>query len=208
MKSSGSLGKIFVLFLLIIVLIFGGLLWFDYLGLLHVRSLFAPVYSVFGLNVPQGVSPLSSDESANLDDDRYRKRLEALEIKSQELAKLEKDIINKQKENKQISEELDDRRNVIEEKEKNFNAVLLETNDRKANLTQIAVYMNGMPPEKAVANILEMDDQDIIDIFREVENIAKKDGKSSMVSYWFSLMPPARAAEIQRKMSNSPVVLP
>lgn len=53
-----------------------------------------------------------------------------------------------------------------------------------------------------------MDDQDIIDILRNVESIALKAGRTSSVAYWFSLMPPARAAEIQRKMSNKPVSLP
>jgi flagellar protein FlbB len=65
-----------------------------------------------------------------------------------------------------------------------------------------------MPPKKAVDNLLAMDDQDVIDILRNVEANAKKDGKTSSVSYWFSLMPPARAAEIQRKMSNKPATYP
>ena len=67
--------------------------------------------------------------------------------------------------------------------------------------------MNGMRPESAVANLLEMDDQDIIDVLRATEEIAKKEGKTSLVSYWFSFMPPARAAQIQRKMANKPQTL-
>ena len=67
--------------------------------------------------------------------------------------------------------------------------------------------MNGMRPESAVANLLAMDDQDIIDILRAAEAISTKEGKTSLVSYWFSLMPAARAAEIQRKMANKPTTL-
>lgn len=108
----------------------------------------------------------------------------------------------------QVSEELTERLSSIEEKEKNFNLMLVETDDRKANILQIAKYMNGMRPERAVANLLEMDDQDIIDVLRAAESIAKSEGAQSSVSFWFSLMPPARAAEIQRKMANKPVTFP
>ena len=49
-----------------------------------------------------------------------------------------------------------------------------------------------------------MDDQTVIDVLRKVEEIAKRSGSSSMGSYWLSLMPPDRAAEIQRKMLSKP----
>ncbi len=208
MSRGASFGKVFVLIILIILLVLGGLLWFDYLGLVSTRSAFSPIYSLFGLNTPQGVAQVDANQLANLNDDRYEKRLKSLEIRSQELDKLAEVLETKEKENQQIAEELDERRNSIEEKEKNFNLMLVETDDRKANIIQIAKYMNGMPPKKAVANLLEMDDQDIIDVLRAAENIAKKAGKMSSVAYWFSLMPPARAAEIQRKMSNKPATMP
>ncbi len=208
MRRSASIGRIFVLLILIILLIFGGLLWFDYLGLVNTRGMFSPVYSLFGLKTPQGVTPLNENELASLEDDRYEKRLMALEIKAQELAKEQEEVRAKQIENKQISEELDARLSAVEEKEKNFNLILTETNDRNANIIQIATYMNSMPPDKAVANLLEMDDQDIIDVLRAAENIARQNDKTSQVSNWFSLMPPVRAAEIQRKMANKPITFP
>ncbi len=208
MGRGASFGKIFVLIILIILLIFGGMLWFDYLGIFNTRSTFSPIYSLFGKNTPQGVAQVDENQLANLNADRYEKRLRALEVRSQELDKLSDDLKAQQKEQEQIASELDERKNAIEEKEKNFNAMLLETDDRKANILQIARYMNGMRPEKAVANLLEMDDQDIIDVLRGAEEISKKEGKMSLVAYWFSLMPPSRAAEIQRKMANKPPSMP
>ncbi|MCF6335074.1 MAG: flagellar protein FlbB, partial [Spirochaetales bacterium] len=62
----------------------------------------------------------------------------------------------------------------------------------------------GMPPKDAVDRLLEMEDQDIIDIFRTTEEIAKAAGTDSIVSYWFSLMPADRAAELNRKMLKKP----
>jgi flagellar protein FlbB len=52
--------------------------------------------------------------------------------------------------------------------------------------------------------MLAMDDQDVIDALRKTEEIAQAEGTTSIVSYWLSLMPPERAAEIQRKMVSRP----
>jgi len=188
-------------------LAFGGLFWFSYLGLVNARSIFSPVYSLFGLKTPEGVAS-PAEAAANLDADRYAKRLTALDVRSQELDKKEAEVTAREKEAAQVSQELDDRLSIIEEKEKSFKQMMTERDQRETNIDQIARYINGMPPEKAVANLLQMDDQDIIDVLRAVEVIAKKANKTSSVAHWFSLMPANRAADIQRKMANKPASLP
>ena len=207
MRRRGSFGRVIVLLLLIIILVFGGLFWFSYLGLINARGVFSPVYSLFGLKTPAGVAS-PSDADADLDADRYAKRLIALDVRSQELDKKEADVTAREKEAAQVSQELDDRLSIIEEKEKSFKQMITERDMREANIDQIARYINGMQPEKAVANLLQMDDQDIIDVLRAVEAIAKKANKTSSVAHWFSLMPANRAAAIQRKMANKPASLP
>lgn len=208
MRHKGSFGRVIVLLLLIIILAVGGLFWFSYLGLVNARSVFAPVYSLFGLKTPEGVASPADSAMADIDADRYAKRLVALDIRSQELDKKEAEVTAREKEAAQVSQELDDRLSIIEEKEKSFKQMMAETENREANVDQIAKYINGMPPDKAVANLLQMDDQDIIDVLRAVETIAKKANKTSSVAYWFSLMPANRAADIQRKMANKPAALP
>ena len=64
-----------------------------------------------------------------------------------------------------------------------------------------------MPPDKAVEILKALDDQSVIDILRKVEELAKAAGTDSVVSYWLSLMPPARSADIQRKMNQKPASL-
>ena len=206
MSKGGAVMRVLLLLVLIAILVLGGLLWFDYLGLVHTRGMFSPIYALFGKQTPQGVA-VASTELANLENDRYAKRLQALEIRKEELDKFKSEVEAEKKENLKIAEELNDRKTSIEEKEKSFQQIMQETDDRKRNINQIATYMNGMRPDNAVANLLEMDDQDIIDVLRAAEEISTKAGSTSLVSYWFSLMPPARAAEIQRKMANKPVSL-
>lgn len=196
-----------MLLVLIFLLAAGGVLWFDYLGIVEARRFFAPVYSLFGMKSPSGITTLPQ-EDGDIDADRISKRLEAIDLRAQELDQREQDITRKEGEILQMSQELEDRLVSVEERERTFNEMLRQTDDRAANIRQIAEYMNGMPPQKAVNNLLAMDDQDIIDILRTVEGIAAEAGRASSVAYWFSLMPPERAAEIQRKMANKPVSLP
>lgn len=207
MAGRGTIGRVVVLFVLILLLSAGGLLWFDYLGIIESRQFFSPVYKLFGLTPRAGISTLPQ-EPGDLDADRIAKRLEAVDLRSQELDLRETDLTRKEGEVTQMSQELDDRLASVEERERSFAETLRQTNDRAANIKQIAEYVNGMPPKAAVANLLAMDDQDVIDILRQVEAKAVADGKTSSVAYWFSLMPADRAAEIQRKMANKPVTLP
>lgn len=72
------------------------------------------------------------------------------------------------------------------------------------NINQIAKNLNDMRPEAAVDVLLAIDDYTVIDILREVEEIAAEEGTYSMGSYWLSLMPSEKAAEIQRKMLINP----
>jgi len=202
----GTIGRVIVLLILIVLLAGGGVLWFDYLGIIESRSYFAPLYSLLGMNPRTGISSLPS-ESGDLDADRIAKRLEAIDIRSQELDKKQSDLERTEGEILQKAQELDDRLASVEERERTFTEMLRQTDDRSANIGQIAQYINGMPPQKAVDNLLAMDDQDVIDILRNVEALAVKDGRTSSVAYWFSLMPAARAAEIQRKMANKPASL-
>ncbi len=201
-----TLGKSIVLIILIIILVLAGLLWFDYLGIIQMKKFFSPVYKLFGLQ-PQTTTADSSPNDLSeedLDNARFAKRLEALDIRTEELDKRESDIQTGEENNAQVAQELEEQKKAQEEREKTFNSQVRMYDDRKVNIEQIVQNLNGMQPVKAVAILEEMDDQDIIDVLRQAEVDAASAGTSSMGSYWLSLMKPDRAAEIQRKMANKP----
>jgi len=206
-STSATLGRVVVLLILIAFLIAGGILWFDYLGLVNSRDTFAPIYRLFGVDTRAGVSTLPR-EPGDLDADRIAKRLESLDLRTQELDKASAELVRREAEILQMAQEIEDRQVSLEERERSFTALMQKTDDRASNIAQIAIYINGMPPQAAVNNLLAMDDQDIIDILRQVEQQAAAAGRTSSVAFWFSLMPPARAAEIQRKMANRPFTRP
>ena len=204
-----SFGKTIVLLILVIILILGGLLWFDYLGVIQAKKLFAPFYRLIGKEPQTSVAVTTNAEilQADLDNERLEKRLEELSLRSEELDKREQDIAALEAENTQIAQELEERRISQEEREKTFNNIQKMYDDRSVNIRKNAENLNGMAPANAVAILNEMDDQDIIDTLRMVDQIAAEEGKASMVSYWLSLMPAERVAELQRKMANKPTSL-
>ena len=204
-----SLGKTIVLLILVIILILGGLLWFDYLGVIHAKKIFAQFYRLIGKEPQTSVAVTTNQEllQVDLDEERLAKRLEELSLRSEELDKRELDIQAMEAENAQIAQELEERRIPQEEREKSFNNIQKMYDDRSVNIRKNAENLNGMAPANAVAILNEMDDQDIIDTLRMVDQIAAEEGKASMVSYWLSLMPAERVAELQRKMANKPTSL-
>ncbi|MGN0729078.1 periplasmic-type flagellar collar protein FlbB [Treponema sp.] len=204
MSNAKVLGKSILLIILIVVMVLFGLLWFDYLGIIQTKRTFAPLFKLMGLAPQTSVSASKELVEADLDNDRFAKRLEALDIRSQELAKREAEVAERENANAQIAQELEDKEKSQSEREKTFNNLVKKYDDRSVNIEQIVANLNGMPPKSAVEILVEMDDQDVIDVLRRADEIAAASGEASTVAYWLSLMPSERAAEISRKMANKP----
>lgn len=116
-----SLGKTIVLIMLIIIMALGGLLWFNYLGFIRMNSIFAPVYKLMGKDPQTSTTATSSKPiTADLDQDRINKQIEALDIRREEYDRREEEIIKKEQLNDQIAAELASREKSQEEREKNI----------------------------------------------------------------------------------------
>ncbi|MDR0409469.1 MAG: flagellar protein FlbB [Spirochaetaceae bacterium] len=201
--ARGDVGRSLLLLFLIVLISAGGLLWFDYLNVIDMKTILAPVYRRLGLEArTQSAAP--KGEMLNLDAERLAVRLETLDLREMEMKKQEDEIQTRMAQIEQMSAELEDRQKGLDERENSMDASATEMSARDRNVDQIARYLNGMPPQNAVAIIEAMDDQAAIDVIRKVEEIAQAEGAASIVSFWFSLLPPERAAEIQRKMSIRP----
>jgi len=199
-------GRAIVLLLLIAILSVGGIVWFDYLNLIDAKTVLAPFYKYVPF-LPGGgrTQPkMTEGEVLNLDAERLAVRLEALELKNMEIDTKKKDLDNKYGEIVQMAQELEERQNALDERENSLNATKKEAENKDRNVEQNARYLTGMPPRNAVGIIAKLDDQDAIDVLRKTEEIARAEGTTSVVAYWFSLMDPVRAAELQRKMAARP----
>jgi flagellar protein FlbB len=198
----GAAPRIFVLFLLLLVLLAGGALWFDYLGVIDVKEVISPVLRIAGITVRSKVD--DPESLLLLDAERLGKFKEALELQAEDMLKAEESIKAKEQDINQKAAELEEQRKALQDQEKSFNERVRLYDNKRANVEQNARYLSGMPPTQAVAILLKMDDQDMIDHLRMVELLAKAAGEESVVAYWLSLMPSERAAVIQRKMAVKP----
>ena len=201
--ARGDIGRSLLLLLLILIISAGGLLWFDYLNVIDIKTTLAPLYSRLGLGA-RTQSSVPRGEIIDLDAERLAVRLETLDLRELEMKKQEDEIKIRQAQIEHMSAELEDRQKGLDERENSMNAISGETASYERNIEQSARYLNSMRPENAVAIIEAMDDQKAIDIMRKVDEIAAAEGAASIVSYWLSQLPPARAAEIQRKMTIRP----
>ena len=193
--------RAFILLLLLIVLALGGIIWFDYLGVIDARSVISPVYRLLGLGTRATVS--SAEDPNLLDKERLSKQQDALVIRQQELDARQAGLDARQKQLDQLGQDLNDRQAAIDAQQKALSDARKAIEDRRVNLDQNAVYLTSMPPANAIAILAKQDDQYVIDTFRTVEAQARKAGTDSLVPIWLSLMPPDRAATLQRKMAGS-----
>ena len=123
MSAGKAFGKSILLIILIIILVLFGTLWFDYLGIIHAKKSFAPLFKLVGLAPQTSLTDSNPKQlvEADLDNDRFAKRLEALEIRSEELLKRESDVKLAEDANAQVALELEDKEKTLEEREKTFN---------------------------------------------------------------------------------------
>ena len=195
-----------LLLAMIVALMIGGIVWFDYIGLIDAKSALAPAYRLMGIKT-RNAAPARADSPALLEEERYAKRLESISARSEELDAKSSDLEKKDAEVAQKAQELDDRGKALDDQEKSFNDKTKQYDNRKANIDQNAQYLVGMPPAKAVDILKAMDDQTVIDLFHAVEEQAKASGVSSLVSVWLAGMPADRSATLQRKMAAKPSAL-
>jgi len=198
------LGRFILMLLLLLAIVIGGMFWFDYLGLIDAKAIFSPALRLLKVPTRTG-NALPADSPTLLDDERFGKQLEAMDIRKQELDELERLAAEREAGIVAKAGEVDERQKSLDEQQKSLNSAKEQYDNKKANIAQNARYLSGMPPKDAVNIINAMtDDQMVIDILRAVEEIAAQTGEASVVAYWLSLMPPERSAAVQRKMSQKP----
>jgi flagellar protein FlbB len=200
------IGRSILLLLLVIILSVGGIIWFDFLNVIDAKTVLAPIYRFIPFVPGEGRTQpvIGPDELINLDAERLTIRLEALELRNMEMDTRQRDLDSRFGEIVQMAQELEERQNALDERENSLRAQALDAENKDRNVEQNARYLTGMPPQNAVNILAALDDQDAIDVIRKTEEIAQAEGTVSIVAFWFSLMEPARAAELQRKMAGRP----
>jgi len=198
----GTGPRILLLILTVLALVFGGFLWFDFLGLIDAKDTLAPILGLVGLRTRTRIEePLAPDL---LDNQRLETQWEALAIRDEELTTRVSALDLREAEIEQMMDTVVVREKDLEEREKSFTDQVKEFDNRNANLRTVSEQFVSMRPVDARDRLLELHDQDIIDILRTTDTIAEEEGVDSVTSFWLQLMPAERSATIQRKMLQKP----
>lgn len=193
--------RILLFGLLLLVLLAGGLLWFDYLGLIDAVSVIRPAASAVGLS--EG-APADPTDPGLLDTAREQKVEDALALREEELTRREEELEARQAEIEILEQELRDREAEIAEREVSFNQRVEQYENKRAVLEQNARDLTNMPPDTAVGILVGYEDQLLIDTLRVTAELAQAAGEVSLVPVWLARMPADRVATIQRKMTVKP----
>ena len=198
----GALPQIALLAFLIIGLVVGGLIWFDYLGIMDVNDTLAPVLSLVGVEAREGTGDPA--EAMLLDRARLQKQQEAVSLREAQLDQQRQELESRRQEVEELIQTLESREAELVDRENSLNERLQRYDNRRAVLVENSRNLTSMAPNDAVEILVSYDDQLLIDTLRVTEELAQEAGEVSLVSVWLSRMPPERAAEIQRKMTTKP----
>ena len=185
-----------ILFLLLINIgvIFISLYILDYLEVFDYKQIFTQL-------------PLLKEEYTPRVEDPYlleklelEKKWQLLEEKirglQEEKKKIEEEMRNLQIEKQNVAIEKENVKNMISE----FERAKAEKESYEKKIEELAIQIENTEPKAAVKMLEKQDDLLLIDLFRKMEERAKKAGRQSIVPYLLSLMDPEQAARIQRKM--------
>lgn len=200
---AGMIGKSILLLLLIVVLIIGGIIWFDFLGIINRGDTLDFITNRIGLTSAEPVP----DENNNLyllDAVRLVKEKEAIERREISLKSREEEILLNEAQNKQIAEELKEKESSINDKEKSLTEALARYDDEQANLETTVRYLADLPPQSVVDIMENYPVLKVVDTLRKEDEIAATDSRVSNSSTWILFMEPKMAAEVQDMMIKKP----
>ncbi|MGC8764361.1 MAG: periplasmic-type flagellar collar protein FlbB [Brevinematia bacterium] len=185
-----------IVFLLLINLgvVFLSLYVLDFLQVLDYRMIFVQMPFVKEQYTPKVEDPYLLEKL------ELEKKWKLLEEKirglEDEKKKIQNELRNLDIEKQDIAAQKENIKNMISE----FERAKAEKESYDKKLENLAEYIENMPPLDAVKIIEKQEDLMIIDLFKKMDERAKKAGKQSIVPYLISKMDPEQAARIQRKM--------
>ena len=200
---AGVIGKSILLVLLIAVLLIGGILWFDFLGVIDRGDSLNFITERIGISESTPVE----DEEANiylLDAVRLVKEREAIDRREIALKSREEAINLEEAKNNQVLEELKEKESAIMDKEKSLTEALSRYDDEQQNLETTVNYLAALPPQTTVDILKNYPVLQVVDTLRKEDEIATRDGRVSNSSTWILFMDAKMAAEVNDMMIKKP----
>jgi len=186
------------LIILIVFIVVVGLFWLDYIGLINIGK---TVNQYYATEAPSVVDA-RDDEPSLVEREEFEKEKDKLSERVEELDKREAKIVEAEKQVEQEKMKLKEIRRGLELEKKNLEMEKKRYSGYKRNVEDLAGKIQGMPPEEAVAIMVQWEDPLIIDVLRQIDQEAAEAGTTSISSYLISLMPKDKASRIMYLMTQ------
>ena len=198
-RGRGIAGSLFW-FIVLLAVIVAGFWWFDRINLLDYRSFTYPILArIPGVGSFFAPAPSRLLTEGGRVGEELDKQRQALVLLERELVKKEVELTQKEEELTKREEELDSRMREVDLAQMALSEEQAKHDDLEKNLGEIANFFASMPPETATERLEKLDDLQLIDVFRKMDEI----GKSGNVIRMLSLMDSERASVLTRKMLKS-----
>lgn len=189
--------RVFYLILLIFFLLAIGFFLFDYYQLLDADEIFP-----FLAKKPAVVNwdQESPTEVEKMEIEKARERL------VEEMAEIEKIRSELQTQKEKLDTEaqsLEEMRKGIKEKEKQLLEEKKEEESRQNKLKVLASKVGNMRPLDAIGMLEYWPDQDIIDVFKQMDKDAEEEGRPTITNYLLTLFDSKRRSVIANKWLDS-----
>jgi flagellar protein FlbB len=189
--------RVFYLILLIFFLLAIGFFLFDYYQLLDADEIFPflakkPAAVVWDQESPTEVEKMEIEKA------RERLREESIEIE-----KLKAELQLQKEKIESESQNLEEMRKGIKEKERLAEEIKKEEESRQNKLKVLASKVGNMPPKDAIGLLEGWPDQDIIDVFKQMDKDAEEEGKPTITNYLLTLFDAKRRSVIANKWLDS-----
>lgn len=191
--------KVKIVYLLLVILFSLGVLTYllDTWGVIRLEEQFP-----FLKQEPPVVSK-DKDSPTLLEIERLKKEKERLDDLETKLKEKELALQEKLAGVKKSEDELKELRKGVEEERKRLAEARKAEMERKELVSKMAERLGNMPPNDAVAIVAGWSNPDLVDVFRQMEQAARREGRQSIVPFLITKLPRERAAVVTTLMMDS-----
>ncbi len=191
--------KVKIVYLLLVILFSLGVLTYllDTWGVIRLEERFP-----FLKQEPPVVSK-DKDSPTLLEIERLKKEKERLDDLETKLKEKELALQEKLAGVKKSEDELKELRKGVEEERKRLAEARKAEIERKELVSKMAERLGNMPPNDAVAIVAGWSNPDLVDVFRQMEQAARREGRQSIVPFLITKLPRERAAVVTTLMMDS-----
>ena len=197
MASLTDKARSIYLLLLIFFLVAISFFMFDYFQLINAEE-----YFPFLKKKPTAVNP-DLESPTELEKLEFQKAMERLDEEKEEIDKVKQNLLSEREKLNTELEKLEQLREGIRMKEKEIEVRKLQKNSREEKVKEMANKVANMPPESSVKMLENWTDEDIIDVFKQMDKDAIDEGRETITTYLLTLFKSDRRAVITSKWLDS-----